>query len=59
MWWLPLCAEYACFQPARPLLLRAALGGGSNEVSSGCNTLMLGCISPLALHLANTKSTLE
>ena len=39
--------------------LRAALGGGSNEVSSGCNTLMLGCISPLALHLANTTSTLK
>lgn len=37
----------------------AALGGGSNEVASSCNTLLLGCISPLALHLNNTKATLE
>lgn len=42
-----------------PLRVPAALGGGSNEVASSCNTLLLGCISPLALHLSNTKATLE
>lgn len=36
-----------------------ALGGGANEVTSSCNTLILGCISPLALHTANTRATLE
>ena len=40
-------------------LLRPALGGGGNEVTSGCNTLIVGCISPLTLHAANTRSTLE
>lgn len=37
----------------------AALGGAGNEVTGGCNTLMIGCISPLVRHLANTRSTLE
>ncbi|KAI3433822.1 hypothetical protein D9Q98_003626 [Chlorella vulgaris] len=40
-------------------ILKPALGGGSNEVTSSCNTLILGCLDPLALHLANTRSTLE
>lgn len=49
---LPECSACAC-PPS------AALGGGSNEVQSACSTLLLGCISPLALHAANTRSTLE
>lgn len=37
----------------------AALGGGANELTSACNTLVVGCISPLAVHAVNTRSTLE
>lgn len=40
-------------------ILKPALGGGSNELTSACNTLVVGCISPLAVHAANTRSTLE
>ena len=49
------------FPDTRPLhsLHTAALGGGSNEFAASCNTLMLGCISPISRHLDNTRSTLE
>ncbi|KAL4437091.1 hypothetical protein ABPG75_004230 [Micractinium tetrahymenae] len=40
-------------------ILKPALGGGANELTSACNTLVVGCISPLAVHAANTRSTLE
>lgn len=62
----PSLSAYLC--PPRPecpertapaASLRAALGGGSNEVTSSCNTLIIGCISPLALALQNTRATLE
>jgi len=40
-------------------LLQPALGGGKDGNGGGCNTLMVGCISPLAFHEERTKTTLE
>jgi hypothetical protein len=40
-------------------LLQPALGGGKDSNGGGCNTLMVGCISPLAFHEERTKTTLE
>eukprot|EP00887_Chlorella_sp_A99_P003274 scaffold9.g3274.t1 len=41
-------------------ILKPALGGGgSNGVLGPCNTLMLGCVAPLALHAHRTRDTLD
>ncbi len=46
--------------PPTPNPLAAALGGqGGNALISSCNTLMLGCISPMLAHVDRTRHTLE
>lgn len=48
-------------RPCRPAVqvLKPALGGSTNGLLGPCNTLMLGCISPLAAHAQRTRDTLE
>ena len=40
-------------------VLKPALGGSTNGVMGPCNTLMLGCISPLRVHVQRTRDTLD